>query len=252
MKTRTLPTALACALAAMLIAGCASEVPPLMTGAERVQISNVAPVPDDYTRIGEITGINGSGCGNFGVFGVYAGAENNLRDLAFQQGANYVQITATSPSTGGEFCGKMEYSVTGIAYKEAGSAADAEAAFAKVAADFRAAAVKPTLPEEARKYLVQAQLSADEKRYTDAVALYGQALKLAPWFPTGYFNRALVLADSGYYRAHAAAMRDMKRYLTLVPDAPDARAAQNKIYEWELIVSREAAGNRPAAPGASR
>jgi hypothetical protein len=25
----------------------------------------------------------------------------------------------------------------------------------------------------------------------------------------------------------------MKRYLALVPDAPDARAAQDKIYDWE-------------------
>lgn len=26
----------------------------------------------------------------------------------------------------------------------------------------------------------------------------------------------------------------MKQFLVLAPNAPDARAAQNKIYEWEL------------------
>jgi hypothetical protein len=28
----------------------------------------------------------------------------------------------------------------------------------------------------------------------------------------------------------------MRRYLLLVPDAPNARAAQDKIYEWEAKV----------------
>jgi len=28
----------------------------------------------------------------------------------------------------------------------------------------------------------------------------------------------------------------MKKYLILYPDAPDARAAQDKIYEWELML----------------
>jgi hypothetical protein len=29
------------------------------------------------------------------------------------------------------------------------------------------------------------------------------------------------------------AVKNMKKYLLLLPDAPDARAAQDKIYEWE-------------------
>jgi hypothetical protein len=30
-------------------------------------------------------------------------------------------------------------------------------------------------------------------------------------------------------------MREMKYYLQLVPDAPNARAAQDKIYDWERL-----------------
>jgi hypothetical protein len=30
----------------------------------------------------------------------------------------------------------------------------------------------------------------------------------------------------------------MKQYLTLEPDAKDARSAQDKIYEWELMMAR--------------
>jgi hypothetical protein len=30
----------------------------------------------------------------------------------------------------------------------------------------------------------------------------------------------------------------LKNYLLLVPDAPDTRAAQDKIYEWEFEIER--------------
>lgn len=105
------------------------------------------------------------------------------------------------------------------------------ARFEKAVQDYRTAASKPTLPEEARKYKVQAEVAVRDKKYEMAAELYGKGLNIAPGWPEGHFNRAIVLGESKYY---LTAMREMKRYLQLVPDAPDARAAQDKIYEWEL------------------
>jgi len=97
---------------------------------------------------------------------------------------------------------------------ERGTAADA---FEAVVRQYRDMPVKPALPEEARKFKVQAAV-----RYFDA-------LKIAPWWPEGHFNRALLLGEAGNYEK---AVVEMRKYLMLVPEAPDARAAQDKIYGW--------------------
>ena len=107
--------------------------------------------------------------------------------------------------------------------------------FNEVVANYLAANPKPSLPEEARKYRVQAE-AVQEKQFDKAVELYGKALEIAPWWPQGHFNRAIILGELKKYRE---AMREMKRYLQLIPDAPDARAAQDRIYQWEVIASLE-------------
>ena len=102
--------------------------------------------------------------------------------------------------------------------------------FAEIAARYRATAEKPPFPEEARRFRVQAESAVQRKRLADAVRLYGEALKVAPWWPEGHFNRALLLGELG--NPHGA-IAGMKRYLLLAPDAPQARAAQDRIYVWE-------------------
>ena len=87
------------------------------------------------------------------------------------------------------------------------------------------------LPEEARRYGVQATSFVEKKRYDEALALYDQALELAPWWAEGHFNRALVAASQNRYRDAVASMH---YFIVLAPTSPDARAAQDKIYEWEL------------------
>lgn len=87
------------------------------------------------------------------------------------------------------------------------------------------------LPEDARRFGVQAGTLAQQKKYDAAVALYQQALEVAPWWPEAHFNRALLLAEVSHY---SEAMVEMKQFLTLSPNASDARGAQDKIYEWEL------------------
>ena len=68
-----------------------------------------------------------------------------------------------------------------------------EARFVTAAQAYRNAAIKPALPEDARKYRVQAELAVKELQFIKAAELYGKALSIAPWWPQGHFNRAIVL-----------------------------------------------------------
>ena len=111
-----------------------------------------------------------------------------------------------------------------------------ESVFATSLADYRnKAATNAALPEEANKYKVQAEGAVRDKEFNDAADYYAAALKIAPWWPVGHFNRALVLGEAGDYDM---ATREMKYYLQLVPGAPNARAAQDKIYDWVRLDSR--------------
>lgn len=107
--------------------------------------------------------------------------------------------------------------------------ASEKAAFQRILQRYRGRSAEP-LPEEARKLRVQAEAAVSRKRFGDAAQLYREAIALAPWWADGYYNRALVLGESGAYRR---AIAEMRRYLALAPDATDARAAQDKVYEWE-------------------
>jgi tetratricopeptide (TPR) repeat protein len=112
-----------------------------------------------------------------------------------------------------------------------------DANFATSLANYRNKVTSNTpLPEEANKYKVQAEGAVRDKQFDDAVDYYAKALRIAPWWPAGHFNRALVLGEAGDYEI---AMREMKYYLQLAPDAPNARAAQDKIYDWERLESKQ-------------
>ena len=102
--------------------------------------------------------------------------------------------------------------------------------FLDIVSNYQNSNPKPHLPEEARKFKVQAEFAVQEGNFDKALAFYGKALEIAPWWPEGYFNRAVILGGTKKY---LEAMHEMKRYLLLVPDAPDARLAQDKIYQWE-------------------
>lgn len=109
--------------------------------------------------------------------------------------------------------------------------------FQEIATQYRSTNPKPLIPEAARKFKVQAEFAVQEKRLDQAVELYGKALEIAPWMPEGHYNLALVLGEKKKYRD---ALREMNRYLLLAPNAPEARAAQDKIYQWESVVGAEA------------
>lgn len=115
-----------------------------------------------------------------------------------------------------------------------------DASFTASLGDYRKkVASNAALPEEANRYKVQAEGAVRDKSFNDAADYYAEALKIVPWWPIGHFNRALVLGETGDYEL---AKREMNYYLQLAPDAPNARAAQDKIYDWERLESKQ--GNK--------
>jgi len=92
---------------------------------------------------------------------------------------------------------------------------------------------KPNVPEYVRRFTVQANSSVEEKNYNDAIEKYQLALGITPYYPFAHFNLAMLYSTVRQYKK---AIDQMNSYLKLAPDAADARAAQDKIYEWEIKV----------------
>lgn len=115
--------------------------------------------------------------------------------------------------------------------------ADKELAeFQEIVANYKALSEKPTITEEQRKYIVQANGKNEKKEYQEALNFYKKAIEINPIsYPSAYYNMALIAAQIENY---VDAIYSIKKYQLLMPDAPDARAAQDKIYEWEAEIGK--------------
>lgn len=89
---------------------------------------------------------------------------------------------------------------------------------------------KPEIPENIRRYIVQATNATEEHDYDKSIELWGKVISIIPYNPMAYYNLALIWEFKNNYNY---AIKDMKEYLRLAPDAGDARGAQDKIYLWE-------------------
>lgn len=108
--------------------------------------------------------------------------------------------------------------------------------FQKAADDYNKMTVKPVITEDQRKYIVQANSFNEEKNYQKALEYYKKANDLnSVSYPQAYYNMALI---AGQVKDYRSAILNMKKYLMLVPEAEDARAAQDKIYEWEIKIDQ--------------
>lgn len=117
--------------------------------------------------------------------------------------------------------------------KASESAATDDDKFKDVVAAYHKLGPNPVVPEDVRRYQVQADFMIDQRRYGDAIRIYGDGLKAAPWWPRGRFNRALLLAEQKRYRE---AIQEMNRFLMLEPSSPDARIARDRVYQWEAAM----------------
>ncbi len=89
---------------------------------------------------------------------------------------------------------------------------------------------RPAVPEEVRRFAIQADTAAGEQKYAEAAVLYGKALDAAPWWPKGRYNLAQLKAQQNDF---AGAIAEMEQYLALAPGAPDTREAKDLIYQWQ-------------------
>ena len=91
------------------------------------------------------------------------------------------------------------------------------------------------LPEEARKYTLRGVVLTEEGNFEDAVKEYCQAVQAAPYIAKLYLNTAMVY---GELKRYPQAIRNMKTYLGLAPEAPNARAAKDQLYKWEFMMEK--------------
>lgn len=118
-----------------------------------------------------------------------------------------------------------------------------DAVFVIIARAYRSLPVKPVPGEDVRRLVVQADDAVKREQFTDAARLYGQIVAIAPWWPAGHYNAASILAETGQFHD---AITEMQDYLALVPDAPNARQMQDKIYVWQRQDKTVAAAFDPA------
>lgn len=90
--------------------------------------------------------------------------------------------------------------------------------------------------EAQRRAQVQAETLIADNRLEAASRLLGEAVRASPDWAQGHYNLALVY---GKLEMNAEAITEMRRYLHLLPGATDARAAQDQIYAWEVLLDQK-------------
>lgn len=88
-----------------------------------------------------------------------------------------------------------------------------------------------------RRAQIQAETVLRANRPVEAALVYYDALTASPDWGQGHYNLALVY---GSLELYPEAITEMRRYLYLIPDASDARAAQDQIYGWEALLPSQA------------
>ena len=125
------------------------------------------------------------------------------------------------------------YVLKQYAVKEHGKHASEASSFAEFqqkAKAWRALKTKPELPPDVRRFRVLAEDAIKHQEFEKAVQYYEQGLEIEPLGPQGQYNAALLYGEMKEYRD---AELHMKRYLELVPEAPDAQAARDQMMIWQ-------------------
>lgn len=90
--------------------------------------------------------------------------------------------------------------------------------------------------EENRRTQIQVEALIAANHLDAALAAYRGALDVSPTWAAGHYNAALV---AGQVENYSLAITEMRRYLYLSPGATDARAAQDQIYRWEVLLTQQ-------------
>lgn len=118
---------------------------------------------------------------------------------------------------------------------KAADAMDLEAISSQIAEIMALDPTAAAIPEKARKHALRGEMLTERGKFQDAAKEYRKAILAAPYIPKLYFNAALIYSKLENY---PQAIRHMKTYLILAPKAPNARAAQDEIYKWEVMLEK--------------
>lgn len=245
-------------LAVPLLAGCATAPPPSGNPATLPAVTDYGQAVAMLSGMGPVTGESAW------AFLTRTAPPDITGDdvtLHFREGKRVCRYTqnpdpqvrkralASPPTSFDLFCQGGKLSIWGSAELNAqrvaalkfmatagGESAPERDAFIAAREAYRAGGVGPELPEPARMFKVQAEAAVRENRLWDAAAAFERGLSVAPWWPQGNFNLAQIY---GSLKAYTPAIRYMQRYLELVPEAANARQAQDKIYEWMASAERK-------------
>jgi tetratricopeptide (TPR) repeat protein len=108
--------------------------------------------------------------------------------------------------------------------------------------------VKPSVPEEARKYinrgLAAAEGTKNENDYKDAIAEFQKAVNIAPWLGVGYRGLAIMQDKASLY---SQALQNLKLFLLTNPSTGDVEAANTLRDKIEYRQEKAAKESSPAA-----
>lgn len=95
--------------------------------------------------------------------------------------------------------------------------------------------------DDARRHLIRGRTGVEMARspedYRAAIEEFERAVQLAPQWADAYYNLGMVQARAGRIRE---AIANLKRYLELAPNAPDAAQVRDEIVALEYRLEREA------------
>ncbi|HEY6252035.1 MAG TPA: tetratricopeptide repeat protein [Candidatus Angelobacter sp.] len=94
---------------------------------------------------------------------------------------------------------------------------------------WRAMNPKPSLSDEVTKKRLLAEDAVQQQHLAAAGDYYSAGVTIDPMWAAGWYNAALISAE---LKDYSAAAFDMKHYLILLPDAPDAGVAKEKLLLW--------------------
>jgi tetratricopeptide (TPR) repeat protein len=157
------------------------------------------------------------------------GADSVQIELRSRQPARHVFLLFSSHGAADQFAGYLGW-LASHADDERAREQAAVAQFKQQKETWRTATPRPQMPEGARQHKVLAENAVQEKNSDKAIDEYEAALQIFPTWPEGQFNVALICGETGDYDC---AVEHMQDYLELVPDAPDAQSAKDKLIVWK-------------------
>jgi tetratricopeptide (TPR) repeat protein len=90
------------------------------------------------------------------------------------------------------------------------------------------------VPEEAIRHMTRGEVAVESAQssgdYKSAIAEFEKACALAPTWPNPFFNLGIIQESAGDFDG---AIKNLKRYLELAPNADDAAEVKSKIYKLE-------------------